>query len=78
MTDSAELTGLKVDLLDGDMYETDPWSVYARLRAEAPVYHDAENGLYGISRHADVFAIERNAKLWSNAGGYRPQLPSER
>ncbi|MFI0447046.1 cytochrome P450 [Actinomadura sp. 6N118] len=71
------MTDLKVDLLDGEMYATDPWSMYARLRAEAPVYHDAENGLYGISRHADVFAIERDAKLWSSAGGYRPQLPSD-
>ncbi|MBO2448233.1 cytochrome P450 [Actinomadura barringtoniae] len=70
-------TDLKIDLLDGEMYATDPWSVYARLRAEAPVYHDAENGLWGIARHADIFAIERNAKLWSNAGGYRPQLPSD-
>ncbi|MEU5877497.1 cytochrome P450 [Spirillospora sp. NPDC047279] len=77
MTELTELSELKVDLLDGDMYADDPWSVYARLRAEAPVYHDAENGLYGISRHADIFAIERNAKLWSNAGGYRPQLPSD-
>jgi cytochrome P450 family 142 subfamily A polypeptide 1 len=68
---------VNIDLLDGEMYATDPWSVYAYLRREAPVYHDAENGLWGISRHADIFAIERNPKVWSNAGGYRPQLPSD-
>ncbi|MFC9969668.1 cytochrome P450 [Spirillospora sp. NPDC127200] len=68
---------MKVDLLDGGMYATDPWSVYRWLRAEAPVYHDAENGLWGVSRHADIFAIERDAKLWRNSGGYRPQLPSD-
>lgn len=68
---------LTIDLLDGEMYATDPWSVYARLRAESPVHHDAENGLWGISRHADVFAAERDPKLWTNSGGYRPQLPSD-
>ncbi|MFC6884042.1 MULTISPECIES: cytochrome P450 [Actinomadura] len=68
---------MNVDLLDGEMYATDPWSVYRRLRAEAPVYHDEENGLWGISRHADIYAIERNARVFTNSGGYRPQLPSD-
>ncbi|MBW8483987.1 cytochrome P450 [Actinomadura parmotrematis] len=68
---------MEIDLLDGEMYATDPWSVYAWLRAEAPVYHDAGNKLWGVSRHADVFAIERNPKLWTNSGGYRPQLPAD-
>ncbi len=68
---------MDIDLLDGEMYATDPWSVYARLRAESPVYHDAENGLWGVSRHADVFAVERNPRVWTNSGGYRPQLPSD-
>ena len=68
---------MDIDLLDGEMYATDPWSVYARLRAEAPVYHDEENGLWGIARHADVFAVERNPRVWTNSGGYRPQLPAD-
>ena len=68
---------MKVDLLDGEMYAGDPGPVYAYLRREAPVYHDAENGLWGISRHADILAIERDAKVWTNSGGYRPQLPSD-
>src|SRR5690349_3201153 len=69
---------MDVDLLSGDLYGGDPSPVYAWLRANAPVYHDRENDLYGISRHADIFAIERNPKVWTNAGGYRPQLrPSD-
>jgi cytochrome P450 family 142 subfamily A polypeptide 1 len=71
------MNDLEVDLLDGEMYANDPWSVYARLRAEAPVYHDAANGLWGISRHADIFDIERDPRLWRNGGGYRPQLPAD-
>lgn len=66
-----------IDLLDGEMYATDPWSVYRWLRAEAPVYHDEANGLWGVSRHADIFDVERNPKVWRSSGGYRPQLPSD-
>ncbi|MEW9553087.1 cytochrome P450 [Nonomuraea sp. NPDC050783] len=66
-----------IDLLDGDLYAGDPAPVYAWLREHAPVYHDAANGLWGISRHADVSAIERDPKLWTSTAGYRPQLPSE-
>jgi cytochrome P450 family 142 subfamily A polypeptide 1 len=47
------------------------------LRSNAPVYHDEANRLYGVSRHADIAAVERDAKVWSNAGGYRPQLPPD-
>jgi cytochrome P450 family 142 subfamily A polypeptide 1 len=68
---------IRIDLLDGDMYAADPSPVYSWLREHAPVYHDAANGLWGVSRHADVAAVERDARLWSNAGGYRPQLPSD-
>lgn len=66
-----------IDLLDGDMYAGDPAPVYAWLREHAPAYHDEANGLWGISRHADISAIERDPKLWTSTVGYRPQLPSE-
>jgi cytochrome P450 family 142 subfamily A polypeptide 1 len=65
---------MEIDLLDGDMYAGDPDVVYAWLRANAPVYHDEANRLWGISRHADICAIERDPKQWTNSGGYRPQL----
>ncbi|MGK5552130.1 cytochrome P450 [Actinomadura kijaniata] len=68
---------MRIDLLDGDMYATDPWSVYRWMRNESPVYHDAGNGLWGVAKHADIFAIERDAKVWRNSGGYRPQIPSD-
>ena len=54
-----------------------PAPVYAWLRAHSPVHHDAANGLWGISRHADITAIERDPGLWTSTGGYRPQLPSD-
>ncbi|GDY31656.1 cytochrome P450 [Gandjariella thermophila] len=65
---------MDIDLLDGDLYAGDPGPVYAWLRGNAPVYHDAANRLWGVSRHADICAIERDQTLWTNSGGYRPQL----
>ncbi|MEU6796246.1 cytochrome P450 [Nonomuraea wenchangensis] len=66
-----------VDLLDGDLYAGDPAPVYAWLRQHSPVHHDEANGLWGVSRHADISAVERDPGLWTSTGGYRPQLPSE-
>ncbi|MGW2151110.1 cytochrome P450 [Nonomuraea bangladeshensis] len=66
-----------VDLLDGELYAGDPAPVYAWLREHSPVHHDEPNGLWGVSRHADVSAVERDPGLWTSTGGYRPQLPSE-
>ncbi|WP_141704182.1 cytochrome P450 [Planobispora rosea] len=68
---------VRIDLLDGDMYAGDPGPVYAWLREHAPAYFDEGNGLWGVSRHADISAIERDGRLWSSTGGYRPQLPSD-
>jgi cytochrome P450 family 142 subfamily A polypeptide 1 len=76
MTAHLEQTS-RIDLLDGDLYAGDPTGVYAWLRANAPVYYDEINGLWGISRHADICAIERDPQLWTSTGGYRPQLPSD-
>ncbi|MFI6385927.1 cytochrome P450 [Nonomuraea sp. NPDC050540] len=66
-----------IDLLDGDLYADDPLPLYAWLREHSPAHYDAANDLWGISRHADICAIERDAKLWTSTGGYRPQLPSD-
>jgi cholest-4-en-3-one 26-monooxygenase len=65
---------MDIDLLDGDMYAGDPEPVYAWLRGNAPVYRDEANRLWGISRHADICAVERDPRQWTNSGGYRPQL----
>jgi cholest-4-en-3-one 26-monooxygenase len=66
-----------LDLLDGDLYAGDPEPVYAHLRTHRPVYWDAVNELWGISRHRDIVAIEKDPATWSNAGGYRPNIPAD-
>jgi cytochrome P450 len=47
----------------------DPYPVYARLRAEAPVYRNDELDFFALSRHADVLAAFRNVDAFSNSYG---------
>jgi len=47
----------------------DPYPTYARLRAEAPLYHNAERGFYALSRHADVATGFRDSARFSNTHG---------
>jgi cytochrome P450 family 142 subfamily A polypeptide 1 len=68
---------MQLDLLEGSFYAGDPDPTYAWLRREAPVYRDDANRLWGISRHADVIAIEKDAELWTSARGFRPGLASD-
>ncbi|HEY8216970.1 MAG TPA: cytochrome P450 [Acidimicrobiia bacterium] len=67
----------RLDLLDGDLYAGDPETVYAYLRAHRPVYWDATNELWGVSRHRDVVAIEKDPATWCSSGGYRPNIPAD-
>jgi hypothetical protein len=50
-------------------FHEDPYPIYARLRAEAPVYHDAKDGFWALSRHDDVLAAFKAPKLFSNIRG---------
>jgi cytochrome P450 family 142 subfamily A polypeptide 1 len=63
-----------IDLLDGHLYAGDPEPVYAWLRTNAPAYWDPINELWGISRHADVIAVEKNTARYSSARGSRPKI----
>ncbi len=46
-----------------------PYPLYARLRDEAPVYHNAAEGFWALSRHADVVAAFRDSERFSSAEG---------
>jgi cytochrome P450 len=50
-------------------FHEDPYPVYARLRAEAPVYHDAKDGFWALSRHEDVLAAFKAPRVFSNIRG---------
>ena len=66
-------TRLDVDLLSpafyGDldgMHEAFTW-----MRANEPVYRDEANGLWGLTRHADVLRVERDDEVFISGQGYR-------
>ena len=40
-------------------FQEDPYPVYARLRADDPLHHNAEHDFWALTRHADVAAAQR-------------------
>jgi len=60
-----------VDLLDPELYQSNPHDVWAWMRANEPVYRDEKNKLWGITRHADVMDVERRSSVFSSEGVYR-------
>jgi cytochrome P450 len=50
-------------------FQNDPYPLYARLRAEAPVYRNDELGFWALSRYDDVAAGFRDSVAFSNANG---------
>ena len=70
-----------IDLLDGGWYAGRPYGDYAWMRDHAPLYWDATNELWGVSRHADVVQIEKRKDIFISSdqakGGYRPNLPAD-
>jgi len=62
---------LDVDLLDPFLYQRNPHDVWTWMRANEPVYRDEKNGLWGLSRHADVMDVERRSAVFVSGLGYR-------
>ena len=47
----------------------DPFPVYARLRREAPVYHNPDLGFYALSRYEDVLAALHDTDTYCSRHG---------
>src|SRR5919107_4104836 len=71
----------QIDLLDGAFYVSDPYPTYAWMREHAPLYRDATNDLWGVSRYDDVVEVETRKDAFTSAdrakGGYRPNLSAD-
>jgi cytochrome P450 family 142 subfamily A polypeptide 1 len=65
---------MTIDLLDPALYQRNPHDVWSWMRANEPVYRDEKNGLWGVSRHADVMDVERRSMVFSSSGVYRAVL----
>jgi cytochrome P450 family 142 subfamily A polypeptide 1 len=63
-----------IDLIDGAFYGGDPYPAFAWMRANQPVYHDAANGIWGITKHRDIKDISKNPVDFINGGGIRPDM----
>ena len=46
-------------------------------RREAPVYRDEANGLWAVTRHADLMDVERRSAVFSSRGSYRANVGFE-
>jgi hypothetical protein len=49
--------------------QDDPYPVYARLRSEAPLYHNEEHDFWVMSRHEDINKAFRTDGVFSNKMG---------
>ncbi len=70
-----------IDLLDGEVYAARPYATYAWMRDNAPLYWDATNELWGVSRYDDIVEIEKRKDVFISSdqdkGGYRPNIPAD-
>jgi cholest-4-en-3-one 26-monooxygenase len=62
---------LVVDMLDPDLYREEPHAVWEWMRANEPVYRDRRNGLWVVTRHADLREVERRSQVFVSGMGYR-------
>ncbi|MBI4932720.1 MAG: cytochrome P450 [Actinobacteria bacterium] len=64
---------LTIDLLDPRFYQdrTRMHEAFTWMRANEPVYRDERNGLWGITRHADLREVERRSTVFASGQGYR-------
>lgn len=70
------ITRPDVDLADGRFYadRAAAHEAYRWMRANEPVFRD-RNGQAAVTTYQSVLDAERNAELFSNAGGIRPDQP---
>ena len=65
------------DATRGRFYD-DPWETYRWLRDNDPVYWDAANELWVLSRYEDVSHVSRHPEMYSSKFGVRPRMDTSR
>jgi cytochrome P450 len=50
-------------------YFADPYTLYKRLRDDAPVYHNPERKFWALSRFEDVYAAHKDVARFLSSGG---------
>jgi cytochrome P450 family 142 subfamily A polypeptide 1 len=62
-----------IDLVSGDFWGRNPHAEMTWMRQNQPVYFDVKNGIWAITKYAHVKEASTNPKLFSSAGGIRPE-----
>ena len=57
-----------IDLVAGGFYAGDPHEAWTWMRANAPVYWDEQNGVWGITRYDDLREIAKSPHRFSSVG----------
>jgi cytochrome P450 family 142 subfamily A polypeptide 1 len=65
-----------INLLDGQFY-VDPHETFQWMRENAPIYWDAECGLWGVTRHEDIMSVSKNMPIFCS-GGHTEKIASSR
>jgi cholest-4-en-3-one 26-monooxygenase len=61
-----------LNLLDGSWYAEDPHRIFDEMRRTDPVHYDPVGAVWGVFKHADVLAVEKDAKTFSSHRAPRP------
>ena len=56
---------MEINVTDPRFYGGDPYTAYAWLRENAPVYWDAASNAWVVSRHEDVVRVSKDAETFS-------------
>lgn len=60
-----------INLISGEFWGRNPHEELTWMRRNAPVYWDANGGVWGVSKHADLKRVSRMPDVFSNAQGIR-------
>ncbi len=66
----------EVRLMESAWFMSYPYDVFARLRAEAPLYFSERDGIWAVTTYDDVRYISRSPELFAN--GYHVFAPAAR
>ena len=67
----------RIDLVDGAFWGRNPHDELTWLRKNAPVWRDPKHGVWGVATYDLVKQVSSQPKLFSSAGGIRPDSPAE-
>lgn len=66
-----------LDILDAKNWGNDGHEKFRWLRENDPVYWDAKNAIWAVSKHADVVYASKHHEIFCSGEGTRPNMPTK-